>query len=387
MERCVSNRENSCTILLVEDEALIALDEKTKLEKHGFHVLTAHTAEKAIAAVRDQDIDLILMDIDLGKGKMDGTEAAEIILKDQELPIVFLTSHTEKEMVDRVKGITRYGYVLKSAGEFVLVEAISMAFELFEAYHREQQSRKQLSTIFNQAAVGIGQFRLDGSFIDMNEKYSLITGYSKDELLEMNIFTITHPEDRQAQEPTVQKMLSGESDSFSLEKRYIHKSGKTIWVQLESNMVRDNKGNPLYTIAVAIDITARKAYEQSVQDGKNNAQRIVQKLPVPVLLSTGKSEKVLSVNEKFMELFGYTKEDIPDVSHWWELAYPDPEYRRQVSSRWEELLRRAAETGKEIEPVEAYIHCKDGRVRYVSVRAFSLDELHMVVFMDLSHLK
>lgn len=70
------------------------------------------------------------MDIDLGDGKMDGTEAAEMILNEYELPIVFLTSHAEKEMVEKGKGITRYGYVLKNAGEFVLIEAITMAFEL-----------------------------------------------------------------------------------------------------------------------------------------------------------------------------------------------------------------------------------------------------------------
>src|SRR6056297_3007206 len=86
------------------------------------------------------EISLILMDIDLGKG-MDGTEAAEKILESHELPIVFLTSHSEKEYVNRVKKITNYGYVLKNSGEFVLIEAIYMAFSLYEA-HKELQNQK-----------------------------------------------------------------------------------------------------------------------------------------------------------------------------------------------------------------------------------------------------
>jgi PAS domain S-box-containing protein len=72
------------------------------------------------------------MDINLGKG-MDGAEAAEHILKIRSLPIVFLTSHSEQAVVDRIKTITRYGYVIKNSGEFVLLESISMALELFEA--------------------------------------------------------------------------------------------------------------------------------------------------------------------------------------------------------------------------------------------------------------
>ena len=121
------------TILLVEDEALLALKSKTLLEKHNYSVLHVMSGEKALEIVDTADIDLILMDIDLGKGRLDGTETAQKILRNHEIPIIFYTSHSEKEMVEKVKGITRYGYVLKSAGEFVLLESISMAFELFEA--------------------------------------------------------------------------------------------------------------------------------------------------------------------------------------------------------------------------------------------------------------
>src|SRR6056297_1474877 len=114
-------------ILLVEDEAIIALNQVKTIEKHGYEVVSVYNGEQAVERVHsDPEISLILMDIDLGKG-MDGTEAAQQILKDHEIPIIFLTSHAEKDMVERVKGITRYGYVLKNSGEFVLIESINMA--------------------------------------------------------------------------------------------------------------------------------------------------------------------------------------------------------------------------------------------------------------------
>lgn len=132
-------------ILLVEDEALIALGQKALIEKHGFEVVIANSGEGALdSALHDETVALILMDIDLGAG-IDGTEAAQRILEERDLPIVFLTSHTEKEYVDRVRDITSYGYVLKSSGEFVLIESIRMAFQLFEANERAQHREAQIA--------------------------------------------------------------------------------------------------------------------------------------------------------------------------------------------------------------------------------------------------
>ncbi|MBN2050772.1 MAG: PAS domain-containing protein [Spirochaetales bacterium] len=168
------------TILLVEDEALVALSEESTLQDGGFDVITVNSGEKAVeAAGKNTSIDLVLMDIDLGKGKMDGTEAAEKILKLRNLPIVFCTGHGEKAMVDRVKGITRYGYVLKSSGEFVLLEAVLMAFELFEAHehtkrenaHRkeaEQEKERQLQHIRFLADTAL-------SFIDLQNEEAVYT--------------------------------------------------------------------------------------------------------------------------------------------------------------------------------------------------------------------
>ncbi|MCF7929786.1 MAG: response regulator, partial [Spirochaetales bacterium] len=129
-------------ILLVEDEALIAIAEVKTIEKYSFDVVTAYSGEKAIEIVRqDPEISLILMDIDLGKG-MDGTEAAQEILKTHDLPVAFLSSHTEPEVVEKTEGITSYGFIVKNSGETVLMASIRMAFRLFDA-HMELKLQKE----------------------------------------------------------------------------------------------------------------------------------------------------------------------------------------------------------------------------------------------------
>ena len=99
--------------------------------------------QKAIEAMKSSDdIDLILMDIDLGEG-IDGTETAEIILKEHDVPVVFLSSHTEPVVVDKTEKITSYGYIVKNGGETVLLASLNMAFKLYRA-HREQKKQEEL---------------------------------------------------------------------------------------------------------------------------------------------------------------------------------------------------------------------------------------------------
>lgn len=131
------------TILLVEDEALIALDEKTILEKDDYKVIAVSNGEKAIKAVEESaKIDLVLMDINLGKG-MSGTEAAEKILDKHDLPLIFISSYTDSETVEKTEGITSYGYILKNTSERVLLRLIKMVLKLHDA-RKNEKSRAEV---------------------------------------------------------------------------------------------------------------------------------------------------------------------------------------------------------------------------------------------------
>lgn len=133
-------------ILLVEDDMITAAAEAVMLRKNGFEVVTAPSGEKAIQVISTQNFDLVLMDIDLGHG-INGSQAAEIILSTRMVPIIFLTSHSEKEIVEKVRSITRYGYVIKNSGDFVLLSSIEMAFELFNAHMKLEENNSELTVL------------------------------------------------------------------------------------------------------------------------------------------------------------------------------------------------------------------------------------------------
>jgi len=120
------------TILLVEDEGIIALDESNRLNKFGYLVIVAKDGESAIRNVNENsNISLVLMDINLGKG-ISGPEAARIILQSRSLPIIFLTSHSEEEYIKKTEGILHSGYLLKNSNDQELNRIIQQGLEINE---------------------------------------------------------------------------------------------------------------------------------------------------------------------------------------------------------------------------------------------------------------
>jgi len=138
-------------ILLVEDEVLIAMMEMEQLETYGYSVSHVTNSEAAFNAVisPEKSYDLILMDINLGSG-VDGTECADRILQHFDIPIVFLSSHTEPEVVEKTERITSYGYVVKNSGSTILDTSIKMAFKLYEEKLKVFEKQIELQEINRQ---------------------------------------------------------------------------------------------------------------------------------------------------------------------------------------------------------------------------------------------
>ncbi len=145
--------------------------------------ITAHNGKDAIArANANPELDLILMDIDLGSG-MDGTEAAQAILQQRDIPILFLSSHAERDVVEKSEKITSYGYVVKNTGETVLIASIKMAYKLFAS---EQKYR----FLFEHSPLGIIQFNQQGIITGCNETYERYLGVKRSELIGLDLLIL-----------------------------------------------------------------------------------------------------------------------------------------------------------------------------------------------------
>ncbi len=114
-------------IMIVEDSESTANYLINRLEKLGYHPLPpAGTGEDAVEKIRELKPDLILMDVELD-GKLDGIETAELILKKHDLPVLYLTSHSEDEFLQRARITEPYAYLIKPVRERELYANVEIA--------------------------------------------------------------------------------------------------------------------------------------------------------------------------------------------------------------------------------------------------------------------
>lgn len=176
--------EDPKRLLLVEDESLVALTETKLLRDAGYQVHHRRSGESAVAFFEDNEdhADLVLMDIDLGEG-IDGIEAAQRILSARDLPLLFLSSHTEQEIVERAEQVSSYGYVVKNSGDVVLLASIRMAFRLSDAHRglNRWQNLMQEVVQHNPSAVAVLDKELVFRYV--SERFLLDYGVSRAQVI------------------------------------------------------------------------------------------------------------------------------------------------------------------------------------------------------------
>jgi PAS domain S-box-containing protein len=264
-------------LLLVEDDAVVAMSEAHRLESIGYAVIHVSSGEEAVGLLRGagDKVDLVLMDVDLGRG-MDGPETAQVMLQERELPIVFLSSHSERAIVEKTERIRSYGFVTKDSGIVILDASIKTAFKLFEALCREKEGEsalrereEQLSLAIEGSGAGLWDWRIDTGEMVINDRWASVLGYSKAELTPVDFKTfaaMTHPDDLKRSDQVTADYFAGRIKSHTLEIRMRHKDGH--WVTLlDRGMVTewDKDGKPLRMTGMHFDISDRARAEEALQ--------------------------------------------------------------------------------------------------------------------------
>lgn len=137
-------------------------------------------------------------------------------------------------------------------------------------------SETRFAAVFQRTPTGKAIVDLDGRLIEVNSKLCEMTGYAAEELRKKTIAEITHPEDLTGDAGLVADLLSGRRESFSIEKRYLRKDASFIWVDVSVAAIRDDDGEVLHFVVVALDIGVRKSSEAVVRDYQIRLERQVQ---------------------------------------------------------------------------------------------------------------
>jgi PAS domain S-box-containing protein len=127
--------------------------------------------------------------------------------------------------------------------------------------------------------VMVTHIGLDGRWLKVPPSLCELLGYSEEELLALRFKDVTHPDDFEADWRQCQRLIRGEIKSFDLEKRYLHKDGHTIWVDINCSLVEDDHGNPIHFLTYIKDISYRRLSEQALLESNERNQAILRALP------------------------------------------------------------------------------------------------------------
>ena len=307
------NNENTKTILLVEDEAITAMFEKKQLKNKGYIVHHVLNGEDAIESYANEKYDLILMDIDLGSG-IDGTQAAEKILREKDIPIVFLSSHTEPEMVEKTEKITSYGYVVKNSGVFVLDASIKMALKLFEAKSKQKLAEdiiKENELWLNETAriarVGGWVIDLKNNMLEWTDEtfriHELPMGNPPNVADAIQFY---HDEDRSHVSEAIQQAVEN-GKGFDFEARIITAKQNLKWVRLIGNTIF-HEGHMVFVRGTIQDITESKRKEIQLKESEEKYHRIAENVTDVVWVTDLKMNPTY-ISPSVEKVFGVKPED------------------------------------------------------------------------------
>ncbi|MBU1013653.1 MAG: PAS domain S-box protein [Bacteroidetes bacterium] len=172
-----------------------------------------------------------------------------------------------------------------------------------------QESETNYKNLFDQSPAGSVIVGLDKRFVKCNKAFCNFLGYNESELIGKTIAEITHPDDIEIGMAEMKQILEGKIKTVSLEKRYLHKNGSSLWGQVVISIVRDTTNKPLYFLPIIEDITERKLVEIALKVSEEKYKYLFNSIRDAILVSD-KDRNIIDCNTAFTKLFGYSKNEI-----------------------------------------------------------------------------
>lgn len=301
-------------ILIVEDESVIALDIKRRMERFGYEVVSiAVSGEAAIEKTLLLGPDLVLMDIML-PGEMDGIETAEALHSRTDVPVVYLTAHTDHATFLRSKSTMPYGYIVKPIRDIELHSAVETAIQRhrLERQLRESEARfRTLAHFTSDWEYWVGPYE---EFIYISPSCLDVTGYSIAEFQADPglLSTIVHPDDRELMRGHFSDEMRSDA-VLSVDFRIVTKGGERKWLSHLCQPVFSAEGSSIGRRVSNRDITLRKIAEQEKEEAYSELFQIFESSATGMCVISGDC-RCLRANNAFLSMFRLKRRDVQGVN-------------------------------------------------------------------------
>jgi PAS domain S-box-containing protein len=210
------------------------------------------------------------MDIML-KGKIDGIQTAEIILREFDIPVIYLTAYSDKKTLDRAKVTMPYGYIVKPFNEKDLYNAIEMALYKNRMEIKLKKSEKKFRLLYENNLSMYFTVDPSGLVLSVNSFGAEQVGHTPDELIGNPVTNVFYEDDKEFVRKQIEECLQNPYSPFTWELRKIKKDGSVIWVQEHARAVENEEGKIVVLIACE-NITQRKTVEGELKKIKGQLE-------------------------------------------------------------------------------------------------------------------
>jgi diguanylate cyclase (GGDEF)-like protein/PAS domain S-box-containing protein len=228
-----------------------------------------------------------------------------------------------------------------------------------EATQTLRLSEEAYRSSFNQAAVGIARLALDGKWLEVNQQLCEIVGYSRSEMLQLTFQDITSPDDLGGDLEYLGNLLDGTIKAFKSEKRYIHKSGEAIWVNIAVATEINPDGSPKAFIAVIENIAERKKLENTLAASEKEFRSLAEAMPQIVWITRPDGWNIY-FNQQWVDYTGLTFEE--SYGHGWNKPFHPDDQKRS----WDAWQNAVSNNGTY--SLECRLRRADGEYRWWLVR-------------------
>jgi PAS domain S-box-containing protein len=167
-----------------------------------------------------------------------------------------------------------------------------------------RESQERFQNAFEFSAMSMALVDLDGRYLQVNQAFCQLLGYSEDELLQTTFQAVTHPADLHIEFQLIKQLLTNQAAFCAIEKRYLHKNDAVIWVHSTRSLVRDSQGQPRYFISQLQDITERKRAEQALRLSEARMAGIIRSA-TDAIITLNAQQRIVVFNHAAEQMFGW----------------------------------------------------------------------------------